>query len=129
MATEEPIVAMEPAAPEVAAADAALAKEKPEVPVAKDKSKKLRSQLPNVFSYTLLEEEQPHQNLMDDRKVNQKQFLSTKKRTTSVMDSEPYSSDEGEGSANSSMEMIEVSEDGGGNFSLIADGFILVLVV
>ncbi|KAI3505667.1 hypothetical protein L1887_27825 [Cichorium endivia] len=38
---------------------------------------------------------------------------SAKKRTTSVMDSEPYSSDEGEGSANSSMEMIEVSEDGG----------------
>ncbi|KAI3722587.1 hypothetical protein L2E82_28071 [Cichorium intybus] len=29
------------------------------------------------------------------------------------MDSEPYSSDEGEGSANSSMEMFEVSEDGG----------------
>ncbi|KAI3751957.1 hypothetical protein L2E82_23051 [Cichorium intybus] len=39
-------------------------------------------------------------------------------RSTSVMDSEIYISDEGEASENSSMEMIEVSEDGGGLVSL-----------
>ncbi|KAI3524784.1 hypothetical protein L1887_03448 [Cichorium endivia] len=55
------------------------------------------------------------QSVNQDQILNRRPLLQLNKRSRSVMDSEIYISDEGEASENSSMEMIEVSENSGGS--------------